>query len=196
MIRPKFRHVLAVLALLAAASSPAAAQSLQLGKLGVGGTGCPAGSVSAQLGNGGKSISLKFKSYQASAGGARSFDRKACGIAIPVVVPPGMSVAVVGVDYRGASKLPAGASAVFSAEYFFAGSKGEKATRTLKGPASGKFTVAHKGALVWSACGADVNFRINTSLRVNTTGGRNAIIGLRSQDVSVAATYRLQWKAC
>lgn len=196
MFRPIFRRLVIVLAVLVAASAPVAAQSLQLGKLGVGGTGCPAGSVSAQLGNGGKSISLKFKSYQASAGGARSFDRKACGIAIPVVVPPGLSVAVVGVDYRGATKLPAGASAVFSAEYFFAGSKGQKATQTLKGPASGGFTLADKGALVWSACGADVNFRINTSLRVNSSGGRNASIGLRSQDVSVAATYRLQWKAC
>lgn len=191
-----FRRFLLVLAALAAVSTPATAQSLQLGKIGVGGTGCPAGSVSAQLGNGGKTISLKFRSYQASAGGARSFDRKACGIAIPVVVPPGLSVAVVGVDYRGASKLPAGASAVFSAEYFFAGSKGQKSAQTIKGPASGRFTVADKGTLVWSGCGTDVNFRVNTSLRVNTTGGRNASVSLRTQDVSVGATYRLQWKAC
>ena len=113
-----------------------------------------------------------------------------------MVVPPGLSVAVVGVDYRGSGKLPAGASAVFSAEYFFAGSKGEKSARTIKGPASGRFTVADKGALVWSGCGTDVNFRINTSLRVTTSGGRAASVSLRTQDVSAAATYRLQWKAC
>ena len=85
---------------------------------------------------------------------------------------------------------------MFTAEYFFAGSKGQKATRTVSGPANGRFTLADKGALVWSGCGADVNFRINTSLRVNTTGARAASISLKSQDVTAAATYRLQWKAC
>ncbi|NHZ66841.1 DUF4360 domain-containing protein [Massilia genomosp. 1] len=111
-----------------ALSAPAFANpdDISLGTPGYGGTGCPAGSVSATLSPDAKSLSLLFDQYQISVGGetGKTFDRKSCNIAIPVHVPSGMSVAVLKIDYRGFNKLPALATSQFNVEYFFAGTRG------------------------------------------------------------------------
>jgi len=73
---------LAAIALLVSSMSPAAAAGPSIGRLGVGGTGCPAGTVSASLSNGGSTLSLRFSQYRASAGGARTLDRKPCALEV------------------------------------------------------------------------------------------------------------------
>lgn len=166
-----------------------------IGKLGVGGTGCPAGTVSAALGT--NQLSLRFSKYVASAGGARSFDRKACGISVPFTVPAGQSVAIVGVQYKGLNRLPSGATATLTTETFFAGGKGPKVARTFKGPTSGSYSFTSvASAPVWSACGGSFNLRINSSLRVNTTGGKSASSSVRLQDVAAGLVYQLKYRNC
>ena len=193
----EFGRVLAGLALAATMVGPALAAGPSIGKLGVGGTGCPAGTASASLTGGGTVLSLKFSSYRASAGGARSFDRKTCGVSIPLTVPAGKTVAIVGVSYGGRTSLPSGASARLSAEIFFAGGKGPVATRTISGPSNGKFTFSTASVgTVWSACGASLNLRVNSSLLVKTTRGRTASTSIRSQDVGAALIYQLKYKSC
>ena len=188
---------MAIAALLAVLVAPAAAAGPSIGRLGVGGTGCPAGSASATLSGGGTVLSLKFSRYRAMAGGARSFDRKACGISIPFTAPPGKSVAIVGVQYRGRNVLPAGASGTISAEIFFAGGKGPVVSKSLRGPANGPFSFTTMGsATVWSACGASFNLRINSSIRVTTAGGRPASVSVRSQDVAAGLIYTLRYRSC
>src|SRR4051812_46592540 len=61
------------------------------------GTGCPLGTVSAQLSPDAQSLSIMFGSFVAEAGGmsGRTVDRKACNIAIPVHVPQGYSVSLI-----------------------------------------------------------------------------------------------------
>jgi len=49
---------------------------------------------------------------------------------------------------------------------------------------------------VWSACGADVNLRTNSSIRVQTKQNKEALATVDSQDVSAAIVYQLQWKQC
>jgi hypothetical protein len=166
-----------------------------VGALGVGGTGCPAGTVRAAVTT--DSLSLRFSSFRASAGGARSFDRKSCGISIPLRVPAGMSVTIVGVTYRGTSNLPSGGSARLSAEIFFSGGQGPVATRTINGPTNGafNFSTAAVGS-VWSACGATVNLRVNSSVLVKTARGISASAGIRSQDVNAGLVYQLKFKRC
>ncbi|WEZ85856.1 DUF4360 domain-containing protein (plasmid) [Rhizobium sp. 32-5/1] len=51
-------------------------------------------------------------------------------------------------------------------------------------------------ALVWSPCGTDVNLRTNSSIRVNTTRGQEAMATVDTQDVRAAIVYRLQWRTC
>ena len=183
-----------------AISLPAYAQSgLSLGKASYGGTGCPAGTAAVALSSDKKSLSLRFDRYEVQAGGSRTFDRKSCNLAVPLRVPSGLSVAVVAVQYRGVNRLPPGAKAQFRAEYFFAGGQGPVSTRTFNGPLQGRFSFADKltaKSRVWSACGADVILRTNTSLRVSTAAKRAASSSVRSQEIKSAIVYSLQWRNC
>jgi hypothetical protein len=188
---------------LMAAAMPAAAHAdtIALGMPGYGGTGCPDGSVSATLSPDQKSLSLIFDQYEVSAGGStgRSFDRKSCNVAIPVHVPQGMSVSVLSVDYRGFNHLARGASSQFNVEYFFAGGRGPAFRRSFYGPLDADYTINNPlsiSAMVWSACGADVNLRTNSSMRVSTVGNAEALSTVDTEDVNAAIVYHLQWRAC
>lgn len=193
---------IAAVALSAALSTNIAqAQEITLGQPGYGGTGCPSGSVSATLSPDATSLSLLFDAYQVEAGGetGKKFDRKSCNVAIPVHVPQGRSVAVLAIDYRGYNNVPAGASTDFNVEYFFAGARGPAFKKTFKGPLDEDYLIQNQltaQSIVWSACGADVNLRTNSSIRVNTTKNKQALATVDSQDVSAAIVYLLQWKQC
>lgn len=174
--------------------------SISLGLPGYGGTGCPAGSVSTTLSPDSKALSLIFDGYQVEAGGTtgRTFDRKSCNVAIPVHVPQGQSVAIISIDYRGFNHLPARASSQFDVEYFFAGGTGPAFRRTFTGPLDQDYTINNQlvaQSLVWSPCGADVNIRTNSSMRV-TTPGPQALATVDSEDVNAAIVYHLQWRRC
>ncbi len=187
------------LAVLAIASPVQAAPALKLGKPAYGGPGCPAGTASAAITGGGSQLTVKFSRYQVAAGGSsgKSFDRKACGLSIPVTVPAGYSVAVVAVDFAGYINLPSGASATFKLEEFMPGGTGPVFSRDIKGPSKGRFTAsAQAAATIWSACGTSVTMRTNTSLLVRSSGGKAASASIRSQEVSTAIIYRLKYRAC
>jgi hypothetical protein len=175
---------------------PVSGASARLGEIGLGGTGCPAGTARVALGSDG-TLTIRFTRYEVSAGGARSFDRKACGLTIPVSLPAGMSVAIVGVQYKGVNRLPAGAKSTLSAEIFFAGGQGPVVSRSFTGPLNRSFTYSTAAAAtVWSACGAALNLRVNSSLRVTTTGGRTASASIRSQEIGAALVYQLRFRRC
>ena len=186
---------------LAMAGSASARDDIRLGIPGYGGTGCPAGSVSTTLSPDEKSLSLIFDEYSVSAGGTtgRSFDRKSCNVAIPVHVPQGYSVAVLAVDYRGFNHLPTGASSQFNVEYFFAGGRGPAFRRNFFGMLDSDYTISNElqaESVVWSACGADVNLRTNSSMRISTVRNAEAMATVDSEDVNAAIVYHLQWRAC
>lgn len=182
-------------------SAPAFAGDISLGEPGYGGTGCPAGTVSVTLSPDAKSLSLLFDQYQVAVGGdsGKSFDRKSCNIAIPVHVPQGMSVSILKIDYRGFNFLPRGATSQFNVEYFFAGTRGPSFQRKFYGPLNDDYLIHNEltaEALVWSGCGADVNLRTNSSMRVGTTSNQEAMASIDSEDVNAAIIYQLQWRSC
>lgn len=191
-----------ILASTLALSAPAfASDDISLGIPGYGGTGCPAGSVSATLSPDAKSLSLLFDQYQIEVGGStgKSFDRKSCNIAIPVHVPSGLSVAVLKIDYRGFNRLPAAATSQFNVEYFFAGTRGPAFQRVFRGALESDYLINNElvaESMVWSRCGEDVNLRTNSSMRVKTVGGKEAVSSIDSQDVNAGIIYQLQWKKC
>ena len=192
---------LATLVLVGGLTTLAHADDISLGEPGYGGTGCPGGSVSATLSPDAKSLSLLFDSYQVEAGGEtnKSFDRKSCNVAIPVHVPQGLSISVLAIDYRGYNNVPTGGSTDFNVEYFFAGAKGPTFKKTFKGPLDEDYTIHNQltaQSVVWSACGADVNLRTNSSIRVSTKANKQALATVDSEDVSAAIVYALQWKKC
>jgi len=184
-----------------ATAAPAIADDIYLGIPGYGGSGCPAGSVSTTLSPDQRSLSLLFDQYEVSAGGTtgRAFDRKSCNVAIPVHVPHGLSVAVLAVDYRGYNHLPRRATSQFNVEYFFAGGRGPAFRKTFFGHLDSDYTITNElvaESLVWSACGADVNLRTNSSMRLATVNNAEASATVDSEDINAAIVYHLQWRSC
>jgi hypothetical protein len=197
------KKILAIAALLIGSSVAGAsyADDIALGEPGYGGTGCPDGSASVTLSPDAKSLSILFDEYYVEAGGStnKSFERKNCNIAIPVHVPQGLSVSILTIDYRGYNNIPTGGKSTFAVEYFFAGQRGPKFQKSFNGALDEEYLITNKlqaSALVWSACGADVNLRTNSSILVQTKQNKEALATVDSQDVSAAIVYQLQWKNC
>jgi hypothetical protein len=191
--------VAAAFAVLAFSLPASAAPALKLGKPAYGGPGCPAGTASAAVSGDGTRLTVRFREYQVAAGGSsgKSFDRKACGLSIPVTVPKGKSVAVIAVDLTGHVNLPSGSNATFRVEEFFAGGQGPVFSREVAGPKKGRFTAsAQASGTAWSACGTSATMRTNTSLIVRASGGKAASASIRSQEVETAIVYRLKWRDC
>jgi len=191
---------LGIFAALMALNSSAMADDIYLGQAGYGGNGCPAGSASVTLSPDAKSLSIIFDQYMAEAGRGRTIDRKSCNIAIPVHVPQGMSVSIIDVDYRGYVSAPAGAMASLRTEYFFAGSRGPTFQKNFTGPYDSDYTLNSKlslNAMVWSACGEDVNLRVNTSMMAKTNRRlEDTLATVDSADFKAGLIYHLQWRRC
>jgi hypothetical protein len=190
-----------LLSVVLGSSVAAHSDDIYLGTPGYGGTGCPAGTVSVTLSPDAQSLSLLFDEYQVQVGGetGRSIDRKSCNVAIPVHIPQGYSVSVFKVDYRGYNYLPRYASSQFNVEYFFAGAQGPSFRKNFYGPVDSDYLIQNElgvSKVVWSACGADVNLRTNSSIRIKTSGNREAMATVDSEDVNAAIIYRLQWRRC
>lgn len=197
----KAMHRLLTAIAISTVSFAAQAADLQLGYPEYGGTGCPSGSASVALSPDQKSISVLFDQYVVEAGGAKSFDRKNCNIAIPVRVPQGYSVSVFAIDYRGFAGLPSGARAQLNVDYFLAGNgRGVRSTKTFRGPYTSDYLTNDSLAMesvVWSGCGADTNLRANTTLLVQSNSRREqAMATVDSADVKAGLVYHIQWKQC
>jgi len=166
-----------------------------------GGTGCPAGSASVALSPDRKAISILFDQYVVEAGGAKSFDRKGCDIAIPVHVPQGYSIAVFAIDYRGFTGLPAGGRAQLNVNYFIAGdSRGVRTAKTFFGPATSDYIKTDNlgmESVVWTPCGKDTILRANTTMLVNSNRSREqAMATVDSADMAAGLIYHIQWRQC
>lgn len=178
-----------------------AQSSIQLGHPSTGGTGCPGGSATASLSPDGSALSIIFDSFVTEAGpsSGRTLDRKNCTISIPVHVPGGYSVSVIGIDYRGFVSLPQGAQASMTAEYFFAGMMGPRFRQDFRGRMDQDYIFNNKigvQAAVWSPCGADVNLRVSAAMMVRNTTYQDAMATVDSADISAGIIYQLQMRRC
>ena len=191
-----------VLAATFALSASAFAQGLELGYPSTGGNGCPQGTVSANLSPDNTQLSILFDQFLAEAGPAsgKTLDRKSCNISIPVTVPNGYSVSVVAVDYRGFVGLPSRKSNARFSEYFFANMPGPRMQRQFIGAQNTDYLIENDlvvSAVVWSACGAQTNLRINASIMLqNTDRYEDAIATVDSADISSGIIYQLQFRRC
>lgn len=194
------KKILSILMLASALTTTAFADDIQLGEPGYAGKGCPSGSASVTLSPDNKALSILFDEYYVEAGGRKRLQRKNCTIAIPVHVPTGFSVSLIDVDYRGYVMVPRGGMARFTAEYFFAGKRGPRFNKTFRGGFDNDYTIQNKigvFANVWSACGADVNLRVNTAMLLKTNRqGDDALATVDSADITAGIVYHLKWKTC
>jgi hypothetical protein len=183
-----------------------AANDIALGEPSYGGTGCPQGTVGITLSPDSKVLSLIFDQYMAEAGksAGKTLERKTCNLSVPIHVPQGLSVSVLKVDYRGYVYAPKGAQVNFNVEYFLksfnSSTTGPKAARTFKGPYDSEYLVSNQlglSALVWSACGEDINLRVNSSITARTNPKKDDVLAtVDSTDIAAGIIYQLQWQKC
>lgn len=188
-------------ALLTVSAASFAQDDIQLGEPGYGGNGCPQGSASVTMGSDNKSLSIIFDQFIAEAGPGvgKTIDRKACNISIPITVPEGYSFSIIDVDYRGFVSLPHGAMARFSAEYFFATSRGPRFFKAFYGEQNTDYFFQNTLGLqaqVWSPCGAQFPMRVNANMMLQNRSYDDAMATVDTVDVGAGIVYQLQWKRC
>lgn len=171
----------------------------------VNGSGCPAGTAQVRVAPDNSAFTVTYTDYVAWAGAGASVTdfRKNCQLGLRINVPQGFTYAIAQADYRGYAYLERGATALQRANYYF---QGQSATTTVSHLFSGYMDADWQttdevdvAALVFKPCGADVNFNINTSLRVNagTSDPRATnVMMMDSTDGSVSTVYRFAWKTC
>ncbi|WP_020397058.1 DUF4360 domain-containing protein [Thiolinea disciformis] len=160
--------------------------AVYFGKPAIAGSGCKAGSTDYALTPDGQTLSILFDSYSASSG------NKACNLAIPVHVPSGYQVSLLTADYRG---FVQGAGDL-RRSYFFAGSTGPSLVTPMTSKA-GKEYLQRDNMLsmtkVFSACGKDVNLRINSRI---VPKGYKSTISVDSLDLKNGIIFQLKYKKC
>lgn len=185
-------RLIALVTALLALGTPAIAQdapAITFGDVGYGGSGCSDGTALIIKSPDGQAATLVFTEYAVGDNG-RALDRKTCAIAVPIDVPAGLQVAVQQMAVRGHNDLPDGVDGTLSVEAFFAGTTGPVDETPLSGNKDfTALTAPAEADFAWSACGADVNLRVNTSLR--TKGNADAKVTIRAINL-----YRLATRAC
>lgn len=173
------------------------------------GNGCADGESEVVLTDDKRTISILFNSYVVQAGQsvAKPREVKSCNILIPVSVPRGHRVAVIGLDYRGFAAVPDGGMALLKTNYQFFDQAHQPISRRVirnedfPGPFDEDYilTTSLKGRLNWSGCGKNMVLKIETDLSARTNqAGDDAMATLDSIDgqSSEDLTYHLIWEKC
>jgi hypothetical protein len=172
----------------------------------VNGSGCPAGTAAVAVSPDNKAFTVTYSDFLAQVGvGASATDfRKNCQLNLRVNVPQGFSYGIVQADYRGFASLEAGATGVERANYYFQGmSPTTYRTHTYTGPLGDNWQATDTteiAAIVYSPCGEQRNFNINTELRVSAGTSdpktTTSFMSMDSTDGNIDTTYTLSWKVC
>jgi hypothetical protein len=185
-----------------AVPAPPAGQ-VTIDTIAVNGSGCRADTVAVAVSPDNEAFTVTYSEYLAQAGGAtgRPDERRSCAITVRLNVPPGVTFAVSGVDYRGFAHLEDGASAVHAARYLVPGSgQPRRSERSFSGFFSDGWQVTDlvgTGDLVYALCGGGRKLDIDTELRVAAgPGSPVSMIAMDSTDGSFASTYELAWRSC
>jgi Domain of unknown function (DUF4360) len=132
------------------------------------GSGCPSQSASVNVSPDGQELTILFDKF-AAIGNNPMESRKSCNMSIPIKIPQGFQVSLYDADYRG--YVAPNTSGTLRAEYFFAGNRGSVFQRTFGGGTD--YNVRDSLATVaniWSACGDNVNMRVNASMTARGAG--------------------------
>jgi len=143
--------------ILAADEFPSA-RSVSIASFAAQGSGCPLGTVAANVSPDNRALTLLFDSYVIDSTEAVSpLVQKDCIINMSLKAPAGWRYALFSIDYRGFADLEEGATARQSTEYAF-GISGQKriGAMELKGPVSIDYherNIGELSELAWSDCG-------------------------------------------
>ncbi|KAH8891189.1 hypothetical protein GQ53DRAFT_649066 [Thozetella sp. PMI_491] len=167
------------------------------------GSGCPAGSVTGDLSDDLAAITLLYDNLTAQAGNGvpASEYRKNCQLNFKINYSSGWQFSVVKADYRGYAQLPTGDSGTTKATYYFSGDSQQfSSAMTIDGPYEGDYIKIDQIGLdrtVWSPCGREALFNINSEVRLSPSDATNhAMMTVRLTDLKFTQVHYLQWQTC
>lgn len=167
---------LSVLAVFSIATK-AAPSLVTVGSASYGGNGCPAGSVSGRLTPDGVIYPFQYIAEAGQQTGKR-IDRKSCNLIVPVRVAPGYQASLVSL-VSGFAVADTGTQVRLDHEQFFAGGRGPKLSKVFTNIEQ-EFMLSNgapPAKLVWSACGAETNVRLNTSITAQSNNRMDETVG-------------------
>jgi hypothetical protein len=171
----------------------------------VNGSGCPLGTAAVAVSPDNTAFTVTYSDYLAKVGGNAdpTAFRKNCQLNLIVHVPGGFTYGIASADYRGFASLQRGATGMQKASYYFQGSSNTASkTHTFSGLYNDNWQATDEteyAQIVWSPCGVERNFNINTELRVSagtSTPGSSSFMTMDSTDGDISTTYHLAWKEC
>lgn len=166
------------------------------------GSGCPAGTVAANVSSDASAFDLLFDSFVAEAGPGVPLmeSRKLCTINLDLSIPQGWSYAVSSVQTRGFANLESGTSATQMNRYYFQGSASTATFRsTMNGPLTRDYVFTDQLSAsnqVWSPCGASRALNLAVEARVQAPSGRRALLTVNEVDGGYSRRYFLAFKRC
>lgn len=170
---------------------------ITLGTYNYSGTGCPTGSVTAQLTNTRNQLQIIFKDYNIIT--TNDYERNNCNFVIPINVPRGYAITIQKMEYRGLMKLPRGAESTISSEYFFAGIRGPVFNYKFNGPHDKNYLLENALSIpnqAYSSCGETVNLRVNSYLSIKNPTFDTSHASIGEMPVVPGIIYSLNWKKC
>ena len=168
-----------------------------LGDLTHNGSGCRPSTVEATMTADKKKIAVLFSNYAARVDEDEDYDDKDCNLAIPVVVPPGISVGIIGIAWRGSVRTKSGGEVELYREYFFSGKQGPRKLDWWSDGDRERFILEDKipfAEMLWSDCdGEEYVARVDTEILAEGEGSR---IKIRSADITGSLIFYLAFRSC
>ncbi|MBW6432388.1 DUF4360 domain-containing protein [Actinoplanes hulinensis] len=175
----------------AAQAAPTPAPVITLKVLGAFGSGCPAGTTSAQSTADNTAFSLSYSAFRVYGN-----DYKNCKVSIRVSVPQGWTYAITSVINRVTPDLGAQSSARLQMNSWFTGSPwNASADNSISGPDTNLWTTtsaAHN--LIYAPCNDSLDLNVNNTLRVK--GKTSSSAELIDTDSKASTIFNLSWKQC
>ena len=164
------------------------------------GNGCPTGSYSVILSPDGTEMTLSFSEFSAMTDSTQDYDFSNCNIAIPIDLPAGLMLGLVGIEYQGVAFIPTGGSGSFSREHFFAGTQSPAIVSSIEAyDQTQEFIFDDTFQFIeWSECGDDLIVRSNATVMVTKLpdSDNNAFMSVFSENLNISVQYHLIWQYC
>lgn len=174
-----------------------------------GGTGCPQGTVGANLSPDNKQLSILFDEYIIELGefNGQKRGRKNCQISIPFIVPPDHKMTIVQMDFRGYNSIPAQGRVRFNSQFTISKEESDRERKLQRvnesfiGPIDDEYFVsARLHDRRWSRCGQDFELNIDLTLMAATNQSMDELIStVDSLDTDIQdakVKYYLVWQKC
>lgn len=181
-----------------------APEFVEIDRVSANGSGCPVGTVTAEISPDRQALTLVFADFDAAVGPdvdpARSSEF--CNVSVLLDYPGGWSYSLISSDYFGRANLGAGVIGRQQATYWFQGAFSRRATFStiLQGPFVGDYIrrdLLDTEAFVWSPCGTRRSMNINSNVLVSLVNpeGRG-FMNVEVNEIAVRVTYGLTWRLC